>query len=91
MAVSNEHVKKAVESGYWSLYRYDPRLKEQSRNPFTLDSKEPSADFKEFLMSEVRYASLFRSFPEQADALFAKANADARDRVDNYIRMAKPW
>jgi pyruvate-ferredoxin/flavodoxin oxidoreductase len=91
MAVANEHVKKAVEAGYWSLYRYDPRLKDQGKNPFILDSKEPTADFKEFLMSEVRYASLFRAFPDQADALFAKASADAKERVDNYIRLAKPW
>ncbi|MPN60536.1 Pyruvate synthase [bioreactor metagenome] len=89
MAVAQDHMKKAVEAGYWSLYRYNPLLKEQGKNPFMLDSKEPSADFKEFLMSEVRYASLFRAFPDHAQALIDKAAEDAKERIDNYKRLAK--
>ena len=89
MAVAQDHMKKAVEAGYWSLYRYNPLLKAQGKTPFILDSKEPSADFKEFLMSEVRYASLFRSFPDHAQALIDKAAEDAMHRIDNYKRLAR--
>ena len=88
MRFSQLQAKKAVDSGYWSLYRYNPLLKEQSSNPFTLDSKEPTASFQEFLMSEVRYSSLARQFPETAQELFAKAEKDARDRREVYKRLA---
>lgn len=81
--------KRAVESGYWSLYRYNPMLKKEGKNPFILDSKEPTADFKEFLMSEVRYASLFKQFPDTANELFAKAKGDAEIRLEKYHRMAR--
>ncbi|NIR18171.1 MAG: hypothetical protein GWN86_31465, partial [Desulfobacterales bacterium] len=79
---------RAVESGYWSLYRFDPRRKEEGENPFTLDSKEPKEDFREFLMGEVRYASLTRTFPENAEALFKKAEEDMKDRYETYRQMA---
>ena len=88
MRFSQLQAKKAVDSGYWSLYRYNPLLKEQSSNPFTLDSKEPTASFQEFLMSEVRYSSLARQFPETAQELFAKAEKDARDRREVYKLLA---
>ncbi len=88
MGIAQDHMKKAVEAGYWSLYRYNPLLKAQGKNPFTLDSKEPTADFKEFLMSEVRYASLFRAFPDHAQALIDKATEDAMARIENYKRLA---
>ncbi len=88
MRFSQLQAKKAVDSGYWSLYRYNPLLKEQSSNPFTLDSKEPTASFQEFLMSEVRYSSLARQFPEIAQELFAKAEKDAGDRREVYKRLA---
>ena len=88
MANSQEEAKKAVECGYWGLYRYNPSLK-GTKNPFTLDSKEPKADFKEFLMGEVRYASLAKAFPEQAEELFAKTEQDAKERLAGYKRLAE--
>jgi pyruvate-ferredoxin/flavodoxin oxidoreductase len=80
--------KYAVESGYWALYRYNPELENQGKNPFILDSKEPTKDFKEYLMSEVRYSSLFEVFPEQAEELFEKVEMDAKFRYNRYVRMA---
>ena len=77
MSNSQEEEKKAVECGYWQLYRYNPELKGE-KNPFILDSKEPKGNFKDFLMGEVRYASLAKAFPEEADALFEKTELDAR-------------
>jgi pyruvate-ferredoxin/flavodoxin oxidoreductase len=88
MGRSQNEEKKAVEAGYWPLYRFDPRRKEEEKNPFILDSKEPSADFKEFLMGEVRYSSLTRTFPEKAEELFQKAEADMRERYETYKQMA---
>ncbi len=89
MGKTVEQEKKAVEAGYWHLYRYNPRLKEEGKNPFTLDSKEPKGSFKDFLLSEVRYASLQKTFPELADSLFEKAEKDAKDRYESYKRMAE--
>jgi pyruvate-ferredoxin/flavodoxin oxidoreductase len=89
MGKSQEEEKRAVESGYWPLYRYDPRLKEEGKNPFILDSKEPTADFKEFLMSEVRYSSLTRTFPENAEKLFQKAEEGMKERQKIYKEMAE--
>ncbi|MBW1738573.1 MAG: 4Fe-4S binding protein, partial [Deltaproteobacteria bacterium] len=88
MTHSQEEEKKAVESGYWSLYRYDPRLKKEGKNPFILDSKEPKGDFQEFLMGEVRFSSLTRTFPENAEKLFEKAEEDMKERYENYKRMS---
>ena len=70
------------------LYRYDPRRKEQGENPFILDSKEPTGDFKEFLLGEVRYSSLIRTFPENAEKLFKKAEEDMKERFETYKQMA---
>jgi len=89
MGKSIEQEKKAVEAGYWHLYRYNPLLKEEGKNPFILDSKEPSASFKEFLESEVRYTSLQRTFPEIAEELFEEAEKDAKERYEGYKRMAE--
>ena len=88
MANSQEEAKRAVESGYWGLYRYNPSLI-GTKNPFSLDSKEPKSSFREFLMGEVRYASLAKAFPEQAEALFEKTEKDAMDRLANYKRLAE--
>jgi len=81
--------KEAVEAGYWSLYRYNPELTDEGKNPFSLDSKTPTKDFKEFLMSEVRFASLYKMFPDKADELFNKAEADAKYRYQKYADLAK--
>ena len=88
MGLSQEEEKKAVDTGYWSLYRYDPRRKAEGKNPFILDSKEPQGDFKEFLLGEVRYSSLTRSFPDQAEKLFQKAEEDMKERYEQYKRLA---
>jgi len=88
MGRSQNEEKKAVEAGYWPLYRYNPTLKGEGKNPFILDSKEPSGDFKEFLMGEVRYSSLTRTFPEKAEELFKKAEEDMRHRYETYKRLA---
>ncbi|MEW6664298.1 MAG: pyruvate:ferredoxin (flavodoxin) oxidoreductase [Thermodesulfobacteriota bacterium] len=88
MGRSQNEEKRAVDCGYWPLYRFDPRLKAEGKNPFILDSKEPGADFKEFLMGEVRYSSLAITFPERAEELFKKAEADMRDRFESYKRLA---
>ena len=81
--------KKAVECGYWHLYRYDPRLKAEGKNPFTLDSKAPTGDFQQFLLGENRYASLKLSFPEKAQELYEKAERDAKERLESYLRLAE--
>jgi pyruvate-ferredoxin/flavodoxin oxidoreductase len=88
MGRSQNEEKRAVETGYWVLYRYDPRRKEAGENPFMLDSKEPKGDFKEFLMGEVRYSSLTRTFPENAKTLFQKAEEDMKERYETYKQMA---
>ncbi len=89
MGSTQDEAKRAVEAGYWHLYRFNPELTEQGKNPFVLDSKEPTASFKEFLMGEVRYASLVKEFPEVAEQMFAKAEKDAKGRLEYYKRLAQ--
>ena len=78
-------MKRAVESGYWSLYHYDPR----KENPMTLDSKEPTMDYLDFVAGENRFASLTKSFPKEAERLFEQGKEDAQRRFDHYRRMAQ--
>ncbi|MGB3366019.1 MAG: pyruvate:ferredoxin (flavodoxin) oxidoreductase [Acidaminobacteraceae bacterium] len=89
MGKTQERTKLAVDAGYWHLWRFDPRLKDQGKNPFILDSKEPTMDFKEFLKGEGRYLTLVGQFPELAEDLFEKASVEARERFDGYVRMSK--
>ena len=89
MGQSQEQIKRAVEAGYWATYRYNPQLKEAGKNPFSLDSKAPTANFKDFLMSEVRYSSLKIQYPEIADQLFAKTEKDAAERLAGYKKLAE--
>jgi pyruvate-ferredoxin/flavodoxin oxidoreductase len=89
MGKSNEEMKRAVEAGYWSLFRYNPLLEAEGKNPFQLDSKEPDwSKFQAFLNGEVRYTSLKKSFPEVADELFAAAEENAKWRYNSYKRLA---
>ncbi len=88
MGNSQLETKRAVECGYWDMYRYNPELVGTEKNPFVLDSKEPTGDFQEFILGEVRYSSLKRSFPDTADALFAKTEADAKARRESYKKLA---
>jgi pyruvate-ferredoxin/flavodoxin oxidoreductase len=88
MAKTQAEEKKAVETGYWHLYRYNPALADEGKNPFILDSKDPSEDYKAFLAGETRYTSLKQQFPEVAEKLFEQSAADAKDRLISYKRMA---
>ena len=75
-----------MDSGYWTLYRYNPANKE---HPFTLDSKAPTLGYQEFLEGEVRYASLHKTFPGNARQLFAQAEQEAKERYESYRKMAQ--
>ena len=88
MTKSQEEEKKAVDCGYWQLYRYNPALEEEGKNPFTLDSKEPTGDYRAFLLGETRYASLMKARPETAEKLFEKTQEDSKERLDTYKRLA---
>jgi pyruvate-ferredoxin/flavodoxin oxidoreductase len=89
MDKSQEEQKLAVESGYWHLWRYNPLLEKEGKNPFELDSKEPDwSKFQEFLNGEVRYTSLKKAFPKDAAILFKAAEEDARWRFNGYKRLA---
>ena len=89
MSCTQTEMKKAVECGYWQLYRYDPRRTAEGKNPFQLDSPEPDTDkLMDFLMGENRYASLKNNFPDRADALYEKAVADAKARYAKYRKLA---
>ncbi|ACB84672.1 pyruvate:ferredoxin (flavodoxin) oxidoreductase [Natranaerobius thermophilus] len=89
MGTSISQEKAAVDSGYWHLYRYNPQLKEEGKNPFILDSKEPKESLQDFLMSEVRFASLQKVFPETAEKLFEKAKQDARTKYETYKTLSE--
>ena len=89
MGKAQRQAARAVEAGYWSLYRYNPLRKQEGENPFTLDSKPPTASFEEFLMSEVRYSSLMKQYPDQAPELIEKARKDAMERLESYNRLSR--
>ncbi|GHS86917.1 pyruvate-flavodoxin oxidoreductase [Synergistales bacterium] len=89
MGKTQEQTKKAVEAGYWHTYRYNPALIDEGKNPFTLDSKAPTASFKDFLLGEVRYTSLAQGFPEIADSLFEQAEKEAKLRYNTYKALAE--
>ncbi len=81
MGISQTEEKKAVAAGYWNIFRFDPRLADEGKNPLTLDSKAPTASYQDFIMGEVRYNSLTRSFPERAKELFVESEQQAKDQV----------
>ena len=89
MGRTQANTKQAVEAGYWHLYRYNPELKKEGKNPFILDSKEPTASFREFLEKQVRYTSLQQTFPEIAEELFVIAEENARGRYETYKAMSE--
>ena len=88
MGIAQLEEKRAVDAGYWNLFRYDPRLADEGKNPFILDSKAPSASYRDFIMSEVRYNSLTRSFPERAEKLFADAEKFAEQKYAHLEKLA---
>ena len=89
MGKTQEEEKKAVESGYWFNFRFDPRLKDEGKNPFLLDSKEPTSEISDFIMGEVRYNSLYRSFPEEAKVLHARLEENQREKYQKYKQMSE--
>lgn len=89
MGKSQANIKEAVDSGYWHLYRYNPELKKQGRNPFIMDSKAPTKPFRDFIMGQNRYASLAKEFPQTADKLFAMTEEDAKEKYESYKKLAE--
>ena len=89
MSQAQTEIKNAVAAGYWNNLRFDPRLAAEGKNPFQLDSKAPTADYKQFISGEVRYSSLTRAFPDRADVLFDKAAENAKAKYEHLLRMAK--
>ncbi len=89
MANCQIEMKRAVEAGYWQMFRYNPALKAQGKNPFILDSKAPTGDYQAFLTSEVRYARLAQSFPERSKELFAKSEENAKEKYERLAELAK--
>ena len=89
MGNCQKEMKRAVECGYWNMFRFNPALKAEGKNPFTLDSKAPTADYKEFIMGEARYSSLTRAFPERAEELFEQAAQNSRARYDHLVRLGE--
>ena len=87
MSKVQDEAKRAVEAGYWPLYRYNPDLAAQGKNPFTLDSKPATGGYKEFILGENRYAALKQQFPEEAATLFARAEQEAKDKYDYYKKL----
>jgi pyruvate-ferredoxin/flavodoxin oxidoreductase len=87
MGSSMLEAKAAVAAGYWHSFRFNPAAKAEGKNPFTLDSKAPTASYKDFLMGEVRYNSLTRSFPDRAAALFDTAEAAAKERYEHLKKL----
>ena len=84
-----KEMKKAVDCGYWNMFRYNPALKAEGKNPFTLDSKPATGDYKEFLLGEARYASLTRSFPDRAEELFDKAAETAKANREHLEKLVE--
>lgn len=89
MGTSIAEEKKAVEAGYWHLYRYNPLLKLEGKNPFVLDSKEPSSSYTDFINGEIRYSSLKTLFPEAADEAFKNSEINAKERYDLYKKLSE--
>jgi pyruvate-ferredoxin/flavodoxin oxidoreductase len=89
MGKTQEETKLAVQSGYWPLYRYNPALKAEGKNPFILDSKKPDGSLQEFLAGEVRYAALQKLFPDEAKRLNARLEEEYNERYENLKRLAE--
>lgn len=89
MGKTQENIKDAVESGYWHLYRYNPALKKEGKNPFKLDSAAPNGSFRDFIMGQIRYSSLAKEFPGVADKLFELTESDARQKYETYKALSE--
>ncbi|MBQ1377399.1 MAG: 2-oxoacid:acceptor oxidoreductase family protein, partial [Lachnospiraceae bacterium] len=91
MTNCQSEMKKAVDAGYWNMFRYNPALKAEGKNPFSLDSKPATADYKEFILNEARYSSLTRSFPERAERLFNQAAENAVTRYNHLVELKEMY
>ena len=91
MGISMTEEKKAVAAGYWHMFRFNPALADEGKNPFTLDSKAPSASYRDFIMGEVRYNALTRAFPERAAQLFEKAEKFAEEKYNHLVTLEKVY
>ena len=89
MGNCQKEMKRAVECGYWNMFRFNPALKAEGKNPFTLDSKAPTLPYQDFLNGEVRYNSLRKVNPEMADALFAENEKEAAERYEYLNKLVK--
>ena len=89
MCASQAEIRRAVAAGYWNLFRFNPMLAAEGKNPLTLDSKDPTDSYQDFIRSEVRYTSLLKSFPEDAERLFSHAEVEAKERWDRYKKLAE--
>ncbi|MBQ4155210.1 MAG: hypothetical protein IJD90_00185, partial [Clostridia bacterium] len=78
---------KAVDCGYWNMFRFNPALKAEGKNPFAMDSKAPTTSYQDFIMNEARYSSLTRSFPERAEELFKKAEEASVEKYNHLLRL----
>jgi pyruvate-ferredoxin/flavodoxin oxidoreductase len=88
MSFSQAETRKAVASGYWNLYRYNPQLADEGKNPLIIDSKDPTESYQDFIKGEVRYTSLLRAFPDQAEPLFEQSEEEAAMRLANLKKLA---
>ncbi|MEM0531179.1 pyruvate:ferredoxin (flavodoxin) oxidoreductase [Zongyangia sp. HA2173] len=91
MSIAQTEEKKAVAAGYWHLFRFDPRLSAEGKNPFQLDSKAPTASYRDFIMGEVRYNSLTRAFPDRAENLFERAEENAVEKYNHLVKLQKMY
>ena len=87
MTIAQQVEKEAVAAGYWHLFRFNPALADEGKNPFSLDSKAPTGDYKAFMMREVRYNSLMRANPERATVLFDKAVKNAAAKYKHLVEL----
>ena len=88
MVNCQKEMKRAVECGYWNMFRFNPMLKAEGKNPFTIDSKQPvTKEYRNFLLNEARYSSLTRSFPERAEKLFSEAEVKSVERYEHLLRL----
>ena len=91
MQNSQLEMKRAVEAGYWQMFRFNPALKAEGKNPLTVDSKAPTTNYIDFIKSETRYARLAQAFPQRAEVLFHKAEDNAAAKYDHLLRLAKMY
>src|SRR5690606_4285472 len=89
MGTSMMEERKAVETGYWHLYRFDPRLKAEGKNPFILDSKDPEGSYQDFIRGEIRYSTLKNVFPEYAEDMYELSEKHAKERFRKYKALSE--